>query len=121
MFNFGDSLPVEPAGLTEDVEGRLGRTVEDDVEPVVFPQTPRGVVFVGSQRHLAGVGAAFDLDKPHVNGGLGTFRVWLAGNQVKPPVEGFDTFNDAPFGFFMGDHKLNGEELNLGTRNHGGD
>ena len=25
------------------------------------------------------------------------------------------------FGFFMGDHKLNGEELNLGTRNHGGD
>ena len=121
MLDCGDGLPSQVRRIPHGMQlGRRG-AVEHDIEPVIVLESLRRAVFVGRHRDLANTGAAFDLDKPHFDGGVRVLRVRPARNQVESAVLRFDALDLEAVGFLMLDGDADRDLLNLRVADHAGD
>ena len=118
MLHLHDRLPIQLAGILEDVDRGFRGAVENDVEEEIFPEPLGGSVFVGGQPHLAGLGAAFDLDEPHFDGGGRVFGMRFAGNEIEPAIVLLDAFNFPAPCFFVGNDGLDGSPFHFIVLHH---
>jgi hypothetical protein len=79
-------LPTETRWVADEMKLRLRPTVECDVEPVVFLETLRRLVFIVAERDLADGCAAFHLNEADVGEGLVVVRVRLSRDDIKAAV-----------------------------------
>ena len=96
LLDLRHRLPVEPDRVLDRVQ--LGRraAVVDGIEPVIAFEPLGGLVLVGAQEDFPDAGPAFHLDEADLGERLRVFGMRLAGDEVKPPVVGFDALDDEP-------------------------
>src|ERR1051325_8435744 len=111
LFDPDDGLPVELARVLDSVEGGIGGTVEDDIEPIILFEALGRIVLVRGKGDFAGDGAALDFDETDINRSFGVLRVRQAGDEVEPTVFGFDALDHAALGFLVLDRS---EERRVG-------
>src|SRR5262245_38657501 len=113
MLNFYNRLPARARRVLNYFHFWRRSAVEDDIQPIVIPQSLRRLVLIGRQRHFADTRAAFDFDEADFDAGLRVFRMRLARDQVEAAILGLDAFDLPASGLFVGDDGLDRRAFDL--------